>query len=52
MTEELPKREAGTHLPRAAYRVANVDPDRWHVSEQDVRVLLNALRRWQITARR
>jgi hypothetical protein len=59
MAEELPRRNAGTHLPREAYRAAgrarvpNVDPAGrgWYVDEKTLRMILNALRRWQINDR-
>jgi hypothetical protein len=55
--DQLPKRDAGTHLPPEAYRavgvakVPNVDPDRWYVDERTLMVIVNALRRWQINDR-
>ncbi len=49
----LPKREPGTHLPSAAYRpvgIARVPKQRWASDEASVRLLLNALRRWDLDA--
>jgi hypothetical protein len=48
--ENLPKRDRGTHLLRAAYRaigVAKIPDRRWSSDEPTVRALLNGLRRWQ-----
>lgn len=53
--DELPKRNAGTHLPPEAYRAVgvakapNIDPDRWYVDERTLMVIINGLRRWQRT---
>lgn len=53
VSEGLPRRARGTHLPEEAYGavgrvpVPNVD-DRWYLDDRDLRVLLNALRQWQV----
>ncbi|MDT5031947.1 MAG: hypothetical protein QOC94_2118 [Actinoplanes sp.] len=47
--DELPRREAGTHLPPEVYKVANIDPNRWYVDERTLIVIIDGLRRWQIT---
>lgn len=55
MAEQLPRRVRGTHLPDEAYKaigvakVPNIDPGRWYVDEQTLMVIINGLRRWQIT---
>lgn len=47
--DELPRLEAGTHLPPEAYKVPNIDPNRWDVDERTLMVIINGLRRWQFT---
>jgi hypothetical protein len=55
--DQLPKREAGTHLPPEAYRAAgivkvpDVDPDRFLMDERTLMVIINGLRRWQLDDR-
>lgn len=54
---ELPKRVHGRNLPPAAYRavgiarvpIQNVTDEVWRLDEQTMRVVLNGLRRWQVT---
>lgn len=45
--DQLPQRKPGAHLPRAAFQVANVDPDRRHLDEKTLRLIADALRHWQ-----
>ena len=57
MPDELPRRNAGTHLPSDAYRavgvakIPNVDPERRYVDEKTLMLIVNALRRWQVIDR-
>ncbi|MFI5491884.1 hypothetical protein [Actinoplanes sp. NPDC051859] len=46
---QLPRRVSGTNLPPAAYQKISAEPV-W--DEKTLKVLLNALRRWQIIERR
>ncbi|GAB1642234.1 hypothetical protein [Krasilnikovia sp. MM14-A1259] len=51
--QDLPKRVPRGNLPAEASRVPikNVVDDRWYLDDQQLRILLNGLRRWRVMGR-